>query len=125
MIYGTVKKGMFSNQRALFDELRKWEGKNIKVSVSKRVPKRSLPQNNYLWGIVYKTIGDFLGYTVDEVHEVMGQMFLKYHDKNGLERIRSTTELSTEEFTEYVEHVRRFFLQEYNIYTPNPNEQNS
>lgn len=120
MIYGTVKNGMFSNQRALFDELRKWEGKSIKVTVSKRVPKRSLPQNNYLWGVVYKTIGDFLGYTTDEVHEVMGQLYLKYYDKNNLERIKSTTELSTEEFTEYVENVRRFVSNEFDLYIPDP-----
>jgi len=36
--------------------------------------------------------------------------------------IRSTTKLNTQEFSEYVEKIRRFMFHQMNIYIPTPEE---
>jgi len=36
---------------------------------------------------------------------------------------RKTSELATEEFMEYIEHVKQFAAETLDIYIPDPNEQ--
>ena len=119
-IHGTVTNGMFSNQRFLFEVIRKFESKPITVTVTRRKIKRTLPQNSYLWGVVYKIIADYIGDTDESVHDAMGQEFRGYRDDNGLKKVRSTTEMSTEEFTAYVERVRQWAAGYLNLNIPDP-----
>lgn len=121
--HGTIKNGMFSNQAIIFQAYKKFEGKNVVVSVTKRKTKRTLPQNKYLNGVVYKIIGDFIGDDRDGVHESMGQKFRLYEDNNFLTKIESTADMSTERFTEYVEQVRRWASDFLNLNIPDPGEE--
>jgi hypothetical protein len=50
-------------------------------------------------------------------------MFLKY-EKNGHVFIKSTTKLSTVEFEDYMESIRRFASMELSLWIPEPNEKN-
>jgi hypothetical protein len=71
-------------------------------------------------------LSEELGYTKEEVHQLMGRMFLKYVKSvpDGTEEVfvRSTTSLNTLEMTEYIESIRTFALSELGTYIPDPNE---
>jgi hypothetical protein len=47
--------------------------KDIKVTVGEAKKERSDPQNNALFGVAYKALGEFTGYTAPELHD----LFLK------------------------------------------------
>jgi hypothetical protein len=83
---------------------------------------RSQKQNRYMWGVVYKILGDELGYLPEEVHQFCGDMFLKYEKPTGEMFIKSTTRLTKPEFEDYLEKVRRFASVELSISIPKPNE---
>lgn len=76
--------------------------------------QRTLDQNKYLWGHLYKSISNYTGYLPLEVHMLCGWMFLREQrtigDKN-IEYIRSTKDLTVSEMTEYIEKVIVYFTQ--------------
>lgn len=86
--------------------------------------KRTQQQNKYYW-VVMKLIGEYLGYTKDEVHELFKEMFLEFEEstiviekkvgvkgQNIIEKeikvYPSTTKLNTQEFNQYIEEISRF-----------------
>lgn len=73
---------------------------------------RTLTQNAFYWGALVEALADYSGYTKDEAHDVLREMFLREppRDHKLPGRIRSTTELSTVEFSEYTEKVRVFLI---------------
>lgn len=111
---------MFSNMPVLYKEFQRLDGQQVTLTITKRIPRRSLPQNAYLWGVVYRVIATFTGDTDEAIHDAMGREFLSYRDDKGLQRVRSTTELSTEEFAEYVEQVRAWAATFLNLPIPDP-----
>jgi hypothetical protein len=72
--------------------------------------QRTLDQNAYLWGVVYKEIADYTGHTVDEVHE-------HFKTKKNVEysfnprtmmfelRVKSTTEFEVMDMGEYIDFI--------------------
>lgn len=103
----------------------------IEVKVKKRV--RSDVQNAYYWGVVIAMIVERLrelGHDVDRdlAHEFLKGRFLysELTDPNSGEVMkipRKTSELATNEFMEYIEHVKQFAAETLDIYIPDPNEQ--
>jgi hypothetical protein len=103
----------------------------IEVKVKKRV--RSDVQNAYYWGVVVAMISERLrelGHDVDRdlTHEFLKGRFLysELTDPNTGEVMRiprKTSELATEEFIEYMEHIKQFAAETLDIYIPDPNEQ--
>ena len=90
-----------------------------------RISSRSLNQNSYMWGVVYKELAIHLGYTLDEIHELMKQRFLPRMLVLGKESYNvplSTTELSTVEMEEYLSQIREWASTELNVNIPLPNE---
>jgi hypothetical protein len=106
--------------------LKRWlhtlKGK-VYVTIKKKRKTRSNLQRKYQWGCVYKIVSEHTGYTLDECHQLFGKMFLKY-EKNGHVFIKSTTKLSTVEFEDYMESIRRFASMELSLWIPEPNEPN-
>jgi len=77
--------------------------KQWQVVIQERNSDRSLEQNARLWDL-YTSIGNHLGYTPDEMHDLMGYKFLlvvKYVGLEKITKIRSTTDLSVKEMGEY------------------------
>ena len=103
----------------------------IEVKLKKRV--RSDVQNAYYWGVVIAMIVERLrelGHDVDRdlTHEFLKGRFLytELTDPTSGEVMktpRKTSELATEEFMEYVEHIKQFAAETLDIYIPDPNEQ--
>jgi len=89
-----------------------------------RPPKkmtRSDKQNRYMWGVVYKIIGDEVGYLPEEIHQLMGKQFLSYESKGEM-FVKSTTKLKTGDMEEYLANVRRFAAMELSCFVPLPSE---
>lgn len=90
---------------------------------------RSSQQNRYYHGIVLERLSLHIGYTPDEMHEVLKHKFLRtwrtIPTKTGPEEIeitRSTTELTTKDFEEYMTQVREWASINLGCWIPEPNE---
>lgn len=102
-----------------------WEW-NYVLSIDKEKKIRSPLQNRYYWGVFLPHLTE-TGYTVEELHELFKKMFLSKQKRlskfgrRGIQVTRSTTELSTVEFEEYIDKIRAFAL-DYGYVMPYPNE---
>ena len=77
------------------------------IIIQKSKDSRTIEQNRRLWDL-YRNIGNFLGYTADELHLLMGYKFLRQHEYVGdtmVEYIESTTELDTKQMAQYQESI--------------------
>jgi len=98
-----------------------------KLEIKRDKDKRSYSQNRYYHGVVVKMLGDELGNFPTEMHEILKSLFLQYDaviGKTGevVRVVKSTTELTTIEFEEYLEKCRIFALTNLGIRIPLPNE---
>lgn len=122
---GTVQKGKFKPHDAKAFRMAFYvcEGKEVAVTVTKYRKSRSDNQNRYLWGVVYKLVSESTGYTVDESHAAMKMLFLRVlGDGKKPDTVRSTKSLTTTEFEEYTENMRRWAAVEIGTFIPEPNE---
>lgn len=132
---GTVKRGkLYLRNRREFDrqiaQLRDtWE---LEITVARKRATRSIPQNRYYWGVVVELISEQTGYTPDEVHDVLKQMFipkrLAVSDGNGEIRGEfviggSTRTMNKNEFGEYVESIKRWASQTLDLVIPDPDQE--
>lgn len=84
-----------------------------KVQVTERKHIRNLSQNDKYWAIL-EGLSDYLGYTKEEIHELMKYKYLKYAKEiagQPIVVVRSTSDLDTGEFSEYIENVLSFAQQ--------------
>lgn len=131
--------GQFASRAVtrLVDSLR---GQYVEVSIRKRRSYRTLPQNNYYFGVVIALLAARMRemgvtnprgglVTDEEVHLLMRLRFLKRSvllnpDSGEYEDIiMSTTELTKSEFGDYVTQVKQFAVEVYDLHIPDPNEQ--
>ena len=116
------------SKNVLRREVRKlFHGQSIEIRIRRVKKHRSVQQNRYYWLIV-TMMADHTGFTKDEMHSILRYKFLKserVNDNTGIvyEYVKSTTELSTIEYEEYLEQVRSFGVDELDLRIPMPNEQ--
>lgn len=82
-------------------------GGNWQVLIKERDSDRSLEQNARLWDL-YTSVGGYLGYTPEEMHDLMGYKFLlieKYIGREKVTKVQSTTKLSVKHMAEYQEKI--------------------
>lgn len=108
---------------------------DIVITLEELRNKRSSRANRYYWGVVVDLIArglKDLGWEpskcrAEEVHEMLKREFLTVdeHVRDGLflRRTRSTKELDTKEFQEYLEHCCRFSAENLGVVIPPPGEQ--
>ena len=113
----------------------KAKGVSVVLTCEEWKEKRSSNANRYYWAVVIDLISRGLrdlGWEPkmcngDTVHEMLKREFLTVdeHVKDGtfLKRTRSTTELDKADFSEYVEHCKRFAAENLGVRIPDPNEQ--
>lgn len=80
---------------------------HLQVIIKERSSDRSVEQNARLWDL-YTSIGNYLGYTAQEMHELMSYKFLstsKFVGDHNIFAIKSTTKLSTKEMTDYMTKI--------------------
>ena len=91
---------------------------------------RTTPENKYYWGVVIDLLSDELGYTPEEMHEILKIKFLCYkihlkHKDGSVEEItygKTTKDLTTKEFEEYLTKIRTWASADLGILIPLPNE---
>jgi len=110
----TVSKQNISQLTIYLEELIK-QGKTPQVTIKEKADNgRSLEANKFLWGKLYKSISQFTGYLPMEVHLLCGHLFLteqKTINKVQVPYVRSTTDLTVEEFSTYIQHIETYFSQ--------------
>ena len=114
----------FVNIVPLKNHLLQFRGQMVAVTVDKLRKKRSSDQNRYYWGVVIEMIAAECGYRSGEEKEAIHlEMKRRFLPTNGPLRLPASTEkLSTAEFAEYVEAVKRWAAEYLKIYIPEPNE---
>lgn len=121
---GTVENGrLVFDDKERFDRYKMRLNGRVEVVVKPYRRRRTIPQNAYLWAVVYGLIADYTGMTQEEVHEAMKMMFRKkIVEVKGrrIETVDSTADASTAEFSEYIERIKAFAGTELGIVIPEP-----
>tara|TARA_R110002074_G_scaffold19449_1_gene61876 strand:+ start:396 stop:776 length:381 start_codon:yes stop_codon:yes gene_type:complete len=110
-----------NNKRLFIDSLKHLEGKEIEIRIRERSANRSKEQNSLYW-IWIDILSKEIGYTKEEMHTLIKYKFLKRNivDDNGVESetIKSTTTLTTKEFTAFMDEVLFWSNSTLNINLP-------
>lgn len=127
--YSVVKDGRLQRNvsQKIANELREFEGKRVEIRIQKLKSKRSDQQNRYWWAIV-TILSNELGYTKDELHEILKFKFLKrskVDEKTGeiFEYLGSTATLNKTEFADMTSELIRWSAETFSIALPIPGEQ--
>ncbi len=98
------------------------DGKAVVVKLAKPVNSRSQRQNRFYWGVVLTTIAEATGNTTEDLHEHFKDRFLprRFVTLAGkeLEVAKTTTALSQDEFSKYLEQLAAFAASELGITLP-------
>lgn len=122
--FGVVKSGEFipKNPDQYKASFFSFEGKEVAVTVAKKVNRRSINQNSYMWGVPYKMIADKTGHTVNEIHAYLTDLLLPKKIVRGREIPVSTKDLDTKEMGEYLDKIGAWATMELELYIPLPNQ---
>jgi hypothetical protein len=126
IFYGRIDKTgkvQFDNALAWAQHCQSLKGASVEVTCRKQRTQRSLKQNAAYWAIVVPAIADYCGYEKDEAHEALKFRFLRKGEPDALlPTSRSTTELTVQEFEDYVRQVRQFAAETLGLDIPEPSE---
>jgi hypothetical protein len=117
------------------DVLHRWirnhKDTTVVLSINERRKRRSNLQNAYYFGVLVAMVQEAMNsfgndYTSEEVHEFLKKEF-NYEEKEIGEGYyikvpRSTTRLTTVEFSDYKEKIQQFASSVLGIYIPDPGE---
>lgn len=94
--------------------------KDVKVTIGEAKKDRSLDQNNALYGVAYKALSEFTGYTGPELHDTFLRLYfgevdrdVMGHKSRGPRRTTTTDEegkrrlLSTMEFMDFYRFIQQ------------------
>lgn len=133
-IISEVKNGTLTrNVNLIKDAIQTFEGKHIIIKIEKAKKKRSTQQNRFYYGIVIPIVQNCLkeaGHimTNESTHDLIKLKFLKetlfVNEDTGevIERIKSTTELSTSQFMDLLAEINNFTFEYFGVTLPNPND---
>lgn len=119
-----VKEGRLNKSASLniADELKAYEGCEIKITIEKVEDSRTNQQNKYWWAMV-TILSKETGYTKDEMHDILKVKFLKrskFENEQLVEYCESSANLTKTEFKEMTSDLIRWSAQELNIVLPIP-----
>ena len=130
-----VENGVIkTNRKALNEAIQQHNGKEVTITIQRKKKTRSNLQNAFYWGCVvpifkaaiYEQWGEIK--SINEVHEFLKQnlhFIEKVNESTGeiIRLAKSTTVDSTVDFMVYLEEIRKFGKEWFNIDVPEPNEQ--
>lgn len=112
---------VFFNYSLLSDYLKGFEGKHVDVIIKLPHKPRNLPQNARHWARMTFAANCLGDRTPEELHDDFRYLFLVDRTKTP-PRVRSSTELTTTEFSRWEENIDRV-LAEQGIVIPEPDEE--
>jgi len=120
---GTVKNGIFCAKDSYKYKVHlfKLEGKEVESIVRRKSKKRTNKENQYYWGCVVEILSEELGYTPEEMNEVLKQKFLVIH-KEPFDTCGSLKKLTTVLFEKKMTEIREWASIDMSIFIPLPNE---
>lgn len=127
----TKERGTISNRQELRSTLDMWLdtlGNGNYIMAIERVQRpRSNPQNRLMWlwfTIIAQSWSEAVGRTItpEQVHDAYCQIFLPVTMPNGATIAGSTSRLSSDEFTDFLNKVQADAASEYGIRLPTPEE---
>lgn len=135
--YGKVEDGKIELPKKVNVEvIRMFDGKKIEVIFRQKKKHRSNQQNAYYWavpvGMIYEYLKDTDNsevWTPEMVHEILKYKFLLRQRVNSdtgeviYEYSRSTTDLTTSEFMDYLTKIQQWAAETFHINIPDPDEQ--
>lgn len=132
-LYVTIESGQVKNKTTLRDALKSLRDGRYSLKIEPK-NKRTLPQNAFYWAVVCQIVLDCLrdvGYneirTVSDVHEILKYKFLKKQvvSEHGevIEVLKSTAELSKQEFNTYLEEIAQWVAESFGVTLPAPGTQ--
>jgi hypothetical protein len=110
------------------DRLRELAGKVVVIDIHAKKDVRSLGQNAWWWGVFLPALGEELGYDRDELPDLHEALLGKYFGQTFDERLgvwrvnRRSSDLNTEEFSEFMEWGVRFAAREHQVVIELPDE---
>ena len=120
------------NKAKMATEIAAFEGKNVEISI-KKLPRRSIPQNAYYWGVVVSMVGAALrdlGHrlTNDEVHDLLKSKFNSTAICNADGELigeygQSTKEMNKAQFMDYLAAIQEFSATYLGVIIPDPDTQ--
>lgn len=132
---GSIEHGklLLYNRHEFTEIVKTWKDCSVELVLKSTTKGRSTQQNRYYWGCVLPIIKEALKeqhglvYSSEDLHEFLKIKLnsIEIHNQEGVvEKMPiSTTELSTTEFEEYMENVRRWADDLLGVIIPLPNEQ--
>ncbi len=133
-IRSEVKNGTLTrNTNLIKDAIQTFEGKQIVIKIEKAKKKRSTQQNRFYYGVIIPIVQNCLkeaGHimTNESTHDLIKLKFLKealfVNEETGevIERIKSTTELSTSQFMDLLAEINNFTFEYFGVTLPSPND---
>jgi len=123
---GKINSGTFipESQEKYHLWLSSLEGKDVELTVNRLTRERTNQQNRLLWFYI-RLISAETGYTEDEVLDLMKSIFLKEFKDVGHKRytvVKSTSSLTTVEFSRFIEQVKEWAAKEISLYLPEPEQ---
>jgi hypothetical protein len=133
-IRSEVKNGTLTrNVNLIKDAIQTFEGRQIIIKIEKFKKKRSTQQNRFYYGVIIPIVQNCLkeaGHvmTNESTHDLIKLKFLKetlfVNETTGevIERIKSTTELSTSQFMDLLAEINNFTFEYFGVILPSPND---
>jgi hypothetical protein len=94
---------------------------NYMIKICPYVENRTIHQNKFYWKLI-ELIANEIGYEPDEMHEVYKYKYLKktMEDSNGnlVKGVGSTRKLNVQEFTEYIEKIKKHAITKLDLKLP-------
>ena len=120
-MYLTIKNWNIQDSIWFMENLGKL--KDWKYVIKERKNTRSDKQNSYYWALI-DLVSKETGIDKDEIHEKMRYKFLSVPPKSDkqLPYCKSTSKLTTAEFTTYIEDMRNFFAELLGMVLPSAEE---
>ena len=114
---GKVENGKLKiwDEQSLRDEITRLEGNPV-VLILKRGNLRSTRQNAWLWGVAYKLLAEYTGYTEEQIHAYCKAKFnpvtVEIVNKttgeiDSMVVGNTTTQMTTTEFNDYKERIQQ------------------
>ncbi len=121
--YGEVNDGkLVVENKDKFDLFVGTLSGKVEIVVKPWRKTRSGQQNKYLWGVVYKIIAEYTGEDIMDIHNNFKYKLLKSTGKSGkLHSCKSTTKLSTADFTDYIEKIK-VWASGFGLNIPSPDD---
>ena len=134
ILFGRIQDRFHPINNNLWREIiTKFNGWDVTVTVDTH-KKRSNQQNRYYWGGVIPILQHTLkelgnDFTQEQCHSILKCKFLKEtayvneSTREFIDRIKSTTELSTNDFEDYLENIRAWMQEFFSVDVPLPEKQ--